>query len=108
MDCPRQRHGHFEFELHRRPDEDRSGTPTHRTGGPTSAIFREVNRREIVDIFRKVFSGTHTGHPKVDVIKAADNLHQRRSAPTPDGRRRAPRRTPLRLKVWPRELTVLA
>ena len=84
------------------PDAD----PTD--GRADLVIFREVNRREIVDIFRKVFSGTHTGHPKVDVIKAAEisiNAYPPQLLMA-DGELLG--ETPLRLKVWPRELIILA
>ncbi len=84
------------------PDADPSD------GRADLVIFREVNRREIIDIFRKVFSGTHTGHPKVDVVKAAEISID---ADPPqllmaDGELLG--MTPLRLKVRPRELTILA
>jgi len=84
------------------PDADPSD------GRADLVIFREVNRREIVDIFRKVFSGTHTGHPKVDVIKAAE-ISINADPPQllmADGELLGD--TPLRLKVLPRELSVLA
>ncbi len=71
-------------------------------------IFREVNRREIVSIFRRVFSGAHTGHPKVDVVQAAEiavtaDPPQRLMA---DGELVG--ETPLRVKVLPGELVFLA
>ncbi|MHB8093518.1 MAG: diacylglycerol/lipid kinase family protein [Candidatus Aminicenantales bacterium] len=71
-------------------------------------IFREVNRREIVQIFRGVFSGSHIRHPKVDMIPAASlailgNPPLRVMA---DGELVG--ETPLRAVVLPRALTILA
>jgi len=71
-------------------------------------IFRRVNRREILQIFGRVFSGTHTEHPKVDMNTAGEIS----IVGTPpllimaDGEMLG--ETPLRLKVRPRELTLLA
>jgi YegS/Rv2252/BmrU family lipid kinase len=71
-------------------------------------LFETVNRREIVSIFKGVFSGGHMAHPKVVTLQAA--------AMTVDSD--PPLRlmadgellgfTPLRVKVLPAELTVLA
>jgi YegS/Rv2252/BmrU family lipid kinase len=71
-------------------------------------VFRGVNRREIIAIFKRVFSGTHTGHPKVETSRASEIMIE---ADPPqllmaDGELLG--ETPLRLKVHPRELTVLA
>ncbi len=71
-------------------------------------VFREVNRREIISIFRRVFSGTHTGHPKVDVVQAAEITV---AADPPqllmaDGELVG--ETPLRARVLPAEITLLA
>jgi diacylglycerol kinase (ATP) len=71
-------------------------------------IFREVNRREIVQIFRGVFSGSHLRHPKVDTAAAASisilgNPPLRVMA---DGELIG--ETPLRAVVLPRALTILA
>ncbi len=71
-------------------------------------VFREVNRREIVAIFRGVFAGTHAGHPKVE-MSAAAAISVRGTPPLrimADGELLG--RTPLRLKVLPGELTILA
>jgi len=70
-------------------------------------IFREVNRREILAIFKRVFAGTHTAHPKVDMVRAAEMVIE---GDPPlllmaDGEMLG--RTPLRLKVLPAELTLL-
>lgn len=35
-------------------------------------VFDSVNRREILNIFSKVFSGKHVNHPKVKVLKGKD------------------------------------
>lgn len=71
-------------------------------------VFREVNRREILEIFRRVFSGTHTKHPKVEMTSAAQ-ISIRGTPPLlvmADGELLG--ETPLRIKVMPRELTILA
>lgn len=71
-------------------------------------VFREVNRREIVSIFRRVFSGSHAGHPKVDMLQTAGIAV---AADPPqllmaDGELVG--ETPLRAKVLPGEITLLA
>jgi YegS/Rv2252/BmrU family lipid kinase len=77
-------------------------------GNADLVIFREVNRREILQIFSQVFSGTHAAHPKVDMIQAAEFS----VTGTPpllvmaDGELLG--ETPLKVKVRPRELTLLA
>ncbi len=77
-------------------------------GNADLVIFREVNRREILQIFSQVFSGTHAGHPKVDMIQAAEFS----VIGTPpllvmaDGELLG--ETPLKIKIRPRELTLLA
>jgi YegS/Rv2252/BmrU family lipid kinase len=71
-------------------------------------VFREVNRREIIAIFKRVFSGTHTAHPKVETCAAAE-IRIDGSPPLllmADGELLG--KTPLRLKVHPREITILA
>lgn len=71
-------------------------------------VFREVNRREIVAIFKGVFGGAHVGHPKVEMTSAAEMT----VAGDPpllimaDGELLG--HTPLRLKVLPGEMTILA
>jgi YegS/Rv2252/BmrU family lipid kinase len=70
-------------------------------------VFREVNRREIVAIFKRVFSGTHVAHPKVETCQAAE-ISVAGSPPLllmADGELLG--QTPLRLKVHPRELVIL-
>lgn len=71
-------------------------------------LFKGVNRREIIAIFRGVFSGKHAAHPKVEMIQAAEFSIE---ADPPlrlmaDGELLG--RTPLSVKVLPGELTVLA
>jgi YegS/Rv2252/BmrU family lipid kinase len=70
-------------------------------------VFRGVNRREILSIFSRVFSGKHVAHPKVETVQAAGisiegNPPQLVMA---DGELLGT--TPLRLKVLPSELTFL-
>jgi diacylglycerol kinase (ATP) len=71
-------------------------------------IFQEVGRRDILNIFARVFKGTHVGHPKVRTSRAAELTID--SCPQQllmaDGELLG--MTPLRLKVLPGELTILA
>jgi YegS/Rv2252/BmrU family lipid kinase len=71
-------------------------------------LFNDVNRREIVSIFSGVFSGRHAGHPKVHMRQAAAISVES----DPPLRLMADGEligwTPLRLKVLPAELVVLA
>ena len=70
-------------------------------------IFRDVNRREILQIFKRVFSGTHASHPKVDMTQAA-NMTITGTPPLKvmaDGEVLG--ESPLRIKVLPQELTFL-
>jgi len=70
-------------------------------------IFRDVNRREILQIFKRVFSGTHASHPKVDMIQATDMM----ITGTPPLKVMADGEvlgeSPLRIKVLPQELIFL-
>jgi YegS/Rv2252/BmrU family lipid kinase len=71
-------------------------------------LFNGVNRRQIVAIFAGVFSGRHTTHPKVDLLQAA-SLAVESDPPLRlmvDGELIG--WTPLRLKVLPGEVTILA
>ncbi len=70
-------------------------------------VFREVNRREILAIFSKVFSGKHEAHPKVEMIQAAaiSIVSEPPLMLMADGELLG--LTPLRLKVLPAELTIL-
>ncbi|MEN6312506.1 MAG: diacylglycerol kinase family protein [Acidobacteriota bacterium] len=70
--------------------------------------FNGVNRREIVAIFGAVFSGKHAEHPKVE-MRQASRITVESDPPLrlmADGELLG--HTPLRLKVLPGELTVLA
>lgn len=71
-------------------------------------IFQEVNRRDILNIFSRVFKGTHIGHAKVKTRRAAEITID--SCPQEllmaDGELLG--MTPLRLKVLPKELVILA
>jgi YegS/Rv2252/BmrU family lipid kinase len=71
-------------------------------------LFNGVNRRQIVAIFAGVFSGKHTAHPKVDLLQAAAISVEA----DPPLRLMADGEligwTPLRLKVLPGEVTILA
>jgi YegS/Rv2252/BmrU family lipid kinase len=71
-------------------------------------IFQEVNRRDILSIFSRVFKGTHVDHPKVRTFRAAQIVID--SCPQEllmaDGELLG--LTPLQLKVLPGELAILA
>jgi len=71
-------------------------------------IFQGVNRRDILNIFSRVFKGTHIGHPKVKTFRAVEIAID--SCPQEllmaDGELLG--LTPLRLKVLPGELAILA
>jgi diacylglycerol kinase (ATP) len=71
-------------------------------------LFNDVNRREIVAIFAGVFSGKHAGHPKVHMRQAAAISVEC----DPPLRLMADGEligwTPLRVKVLPAELVILA
>jgi len=70
-------------------------------------VFNDVNRREILQIFGRVFSGTHTRHPKV-LCRRVRELAIDADPPQllmADGELLG--ETPARLKVLPGELTVL-
>jgi YegS/Rv2252/BmrU family lipid kinase len=71
-------------------------------------LFNGVNRREIVAIFAGVFSGKHAAHPKVEMLQAASIAIEA----DPPLRLMADGEligwTPLRLKVLPAELVILA
>jgi YegS/Rv2252/BmrU family lipid kinase len=70
-------------------------------------LFNGVNRREILAIFRAVFSGTHAAHPKVEILQGAAMT----VTGTPPLRVMADGEllgwTPLRLRVLPAALTLL-
>ena len=70
-------------------------------------VFRGVNRREILAIFSRVFSGKHVSHPKVETVQAADMsiAGDRPLLVMADGELLG--ETPLRLTVLPAELTIL-
>ena len=70
-------------------------------------LFQQVNRREIIDIFLKVFKGTHVLHPKVKTFSGIEFEIQ---ADYPlllmaDGEMLG--ETPMKLKTLPNELTLL-
>jgi diacylglycerol kinase (ATP) len=71
-------------------------------------IFQEVDRRDILNIFARVFKGTHVGHARVKTHRAAEIIidSDPQEMLMADGELLG--RTPLRLKVLPGELTILA
>jgi YegS/Rv2252/BmrU family lipid kinase len=70
-------------------------------------VFREVNRREMLAIFAKVFSGKHEAHPKVEMIQAAAMAVEGEPPLMLMADGELLGETPLRLKVLPGELTIL-
>ncbi|OGD19258.1 MAG: hypothetical protein A2W03_09875 [Candidatus Aminicenantes bacterium RBG_16_63_16] len=71
-------------------------------------LFNGVNRREILAIFSGVFSGKHTAHPKVELVRGA-SISVESDPPLRlmvDGELIG--WTPLRLKVLPGEIDILA
>ncbi len=70
-------------------------------------IFNRVNRREIVDIFRKVFNGSHIEHPKVAVLGGSEIeiTAEPNQLLMADGELLG--ETPVKLKVLPGELSLL-
>lgn len=70
-------------------------------------VFQGVDRRDILNIFARVFRGTHVGHPRVVTRRAAEIVIDSR----PEQRLMADGEllglTPLRLKVLPEELLIL-
>jgi diacylglycerol kinase (ATP) len=71
-------------------------------------LFNGVNRREIISIFKGVFSGKHMAHPKVDALQAASIS----VVADPPLRLMADGEllgfTPLRVRVLPAEIVILA
>ncbi len=70
-------------------------------------VFNEVNRREIIDIFLKVFKGTHIEHPKVKVLKGTEMTidAEPQQLLMADGELLG--ETPMRLRVLPGALKLL-
>lgn len=71
-------------------------------------VFNEVNRREIINIFANVFKGKHVDHPKVKVFKGSEMQidAEPRQLLMADGELLG--ETPMKLKVLPGELKILA
>lgn len=70
-------------------------------------VFNEVNRREIIDIFLKVFKGTHIQHPRVKVISGSRFEIQAEPAQLLMADGELLGETPMTLTVLPNELSVL-
>ena len=70
-------------------------------------VFKEVNRRDIINIFINVFKGNHIHHDQVEIFNAKEI--QITSDPQQlfmaDGELLG--ETPLKLKVLPKELSIL-
>jgi YegS/Rv2252/BmrU family lipid kinase len=71
-------------------------------------VFNEVNRREIIDIFLKVFKGKHVEHPKVKVLSGSTITvdAQPRQLLMADGELLG--ETPMSLNVLPGRLKIFA
>lgn len=70
-------------------------------------VFHEVNRREIIDIFSKVFKGTHVLHPKVKVFTGSEIEIRTEPAQLLMADGELLGETPMKLKVLPNELSIL-
>jgi diacylglycerol kinase (ATP) len=70
-------------------------------------VFRDVNRREILQIFKRVFSGSHASHPKVEITQAAEMTITGRPPLRVMADGELLGESPLRLKVLPRELVFI-
>jgi YegS/Rv2252/BmrU family lipid kinase len=83
--------------------------PTAETGDGKvdMVVFQEVNRREIIDIFSKVFKGTHISHPKVKVLSSPEFEIQAEPAQLLMADGELLGETPMKLKVLPNELSIL-
>jgi len=70
-------------------------------------VFNEVNRREIVNIFMNVFKGTHINHERVNIFNAKEIeiTSDPQQLIMADGELLG--KTPLSLKVLPKELSIL-
>jgi YegS/Rv2252/BmrU family lipid kinase len=70
--------------------------------------FNEVNRRDIINIFANVFKGKHVNHPKVKVFKGSEMEidAEPQQLLMADGELLG--ETPMKLKVLPGELKILA
>jgi YegS/Rv2252/BmrU family lipid kinase len=80
---------------------------TSRDGKVDVVIFQEINRREILNIFSRVFKGTHIDHPKVKTFRAAEIFIDSRPQELLMADGELLGQTPLRCKVLPRELVIL-
>ena len=70
-------------------------------------VFNEVNRREIVTIFMNIFKGTHVRHERVKIFNASEIeiTSDPQQLIMADGELLG--KTPLLLKVLPKELSIL-
>lgn len=71
-------------------------------------VFNEVNRRDIINIFANVFKGKHVNHPRVKVFKGSEIEidAEPQQLLMADGELLG--ETPMKLKVLPGELKILA
>ncbi|MCK7513186.1 MAG: hypothetical protein MZV70_60280 [Desulfobacterales bacterium] len=60
-----------------------------RDGKVDLVVFQEVDRRDILSIFARVFKGTHVGHPQGQDLSRRRSRHRQRSPGNAHGRRRA-------------------
>ncbi len=75
-------------------------------GKVDAVVFNEVNRREILDIFSKVFKGTHIDHPRVKVFSGTTmSFHaEPQQLLMADGDLLG--MTPMTLRVLPKEISL--
>jgi diacylglycerol kinase family enzyme len=70
-------------------------------------VFNEVNRREIIDIFRKVFKGNHANHPKVKISSGSEIEIEAEPSQLLMADGELLGETPMKLRVLPKELSIL-
>lgn len=70
-------------------------------------VFRGPNRREIIGIFKGVFSGAHASHPKVEMLPVVELAVSGTPALNVMADGEVLGKTPLKVKTLPGELTIL-
>jgi len=70
-------------------------------------VFRDPNRREMIGIFKGVFSGAHASHPKVEMTSAVELAISGAPALNVMADGEVLGKTPLKIKTLPGELTII-
>ena len=70
-------------------------------------VFNEVNRREIINIFMNIFNGTHVNHEQVKIFHASEIEITSDPQQLIMADRKKKKKTPLLLRVLPKELSIL-